>query len=369
MGLFDFAFKSNADCGNSELPAIFPLSLRSDTFIKSDILHTYTKILTDVMERSHGIPEKQEPLLWDSCLQNESSEGLVTLLARAMSLKQDLYLVWKRATGILRKATPEEETQIRADYKAKGESKVGVFISFKNYMKTDMLEIYSSFEYCVLGSLNKTLNISKAVQIKINDLRASVSLNDSQIARDQARSIAKALGDGKDVMLDAKDLIDTSKPDTSSTEKAIGFLDAKRAFLLCLPISYISGLQTPGIGSTGEADMRAVERGLRQYFVSICRPVVNALFGVDLEFKSQDFREVTTGLEVLKTFDLVSDTLLSQESKQNIIARVFGLDPDKEQKVLKAEAAAAEAEANANPPANPNPNPNDNPKPPDQTVQ
>lgn len=332
---FSFLSKSSKQLGDSEIAEIFPFTLKQDIFNRADILATYTKILTDTVERTHGITKKVEPLLWDSCVQSEVSEGLVTMLAQAMTDKSDLFLVYSNSVGILRKATHEEQQKIRADYEKDGESTEGVYISFKHYRRTDMLTIYSNLEYCVLASLNKTLNISKAVQIKINDLRASVSLNDSEIARSQARSIAQALGNGSDVMIDSEDTIETATPDTSSTEKAISFLDAKRAYILGLPIAYVSGLQTPGIGSTGEADMRATERGLKQYFVSIIQPVLKEIFKIETEFKSQDFRQMTTALEVLKTFDLVSDENMSRDAKREIIARVFDLDFEKEEKLLE----------------------------------
>jgi hypothetical protein len=345
MNIFSWAFKTNAELGNAEIPAIFPLALKSDIFVKADILNTYSKILTDVAERLHGLSEEQEPLLWDSCVQSSANEGLITLLATAMAAKSELFIVYVPSSQIVRKATREEEEKIRKEYKEKAESKTGVYVSFKGYRRTDMLEIYSSFEYCVLASLNKTLNVAKSVQFKINDLRSSVSLNDSGVAREQAKSIAEAMRNGNDVLLDAKDSVESATPDTSPTEKAITFLDGKRAFVLGLPLSYVVGEQTPGIGSTGEADMRAVERGLRQYFVSIIRPVLEAVFKVEVEFKSQDFRQMTTALEVLKTFDLVSDDNLSRQSKQEIVARVFDLDPDKEEKQLEADAKEAEKEA------------------------
>jgi hypothetical protein len=337
---FNFAFRATAETCDSELPEIFPLALRCDVFTKADILQTYTKILADTLERTHGLSEDLSPLLWDSCVQTDAAEGLVTLLANAMSAQTELFLVYKPSVKVLRKADRQEEARIRQDYKQNGESAVGVFLSFKGYTRTEMLLIYSAFEYCVLGSLNKTLNVAKAVQLKINELRSSTALVDSEIAINQGKAIARALSNGRDVMIDAKDSIDTAKPDTSSTEKAIGFLDAKRAYILGLPLSYISGLQTGGIGSTGEADMRAVERGLKQYFVSIVRPVLKALFGVQTEFKSQDFREMNTALEVLKTFDLVSDENLSKEAKQEILARVFDLDPEEELKNLEAQDEA-----------------------------
>lgn len=338
MGLFDFAFKQR-EYSNSELPEIFPLRLRKEDFILSDIRTTYQKILTDVVERSHGVPEEIEPLFWDNCLQSEANAGLVSLLADAMTAKKDLFIVYVKSVGVLRKATSDEERQIREDYKKAGKSDKGVFVSFKSYKRTEMLEIYSAFEYCVLSSLNKTLNISKAVQIKINDLRASVSNSDANVATEQARSIARALTSGNDILIDKLDEISSANPDTSSTEKAIVFLDAKRAFILGLPLAYVSGEQTPGIGSTGEADARAVERGLKQFFVSIVRPVVKALFDVELEWRSQDFRQMTTALEVLKTFELTSDNYLSQDSKRDITARVFDVDPEAESEKLEAEEA------------------------------
>lgn len=339
MKLFGFLNKSPSD-SSSALPDIYPLSVDSALFIKSDVEATYTKILTDTLERTHGIPKDIVPLLWDNCVQNETQYGLVSLLVTAMVEQKDLFIVYKSSVKVLRKADSDEQTTIKKDYETKGTSPLGVFISFRKYRRTDMLRIYSALEYSILTSLHKTVNISKAVQIKVDSLRASVSLADSGVAEAQARSIAEALKAGKDVYLDAKDTITTSTPDVTPTEKAIGFLDAKRAFYLDLPIAYISGLQTTGLSSTGEADTKAIERGLKQYYFAIIDPVLTALFDIDTEFKSQDFRQMSSSLEALKTFELVSDTILSLQSKRDILARMFDIDPEDERAALKKEATA-----------------------------
>ncbi len=351
MGLFDWAFKNTSEAEGNEIKEIFPLALVKKLFVEADILQTYCKILTDVAQRSHGLKEEQEKLLWDSCVQTNTNEGLITLLAEAMTKQSELFIVFVSSVGVIRKATNEEERTIREDYKVKGESAKGVFISFKTYQRTTMLKIYSEFEYCVLASLNKTVNIAKAVQFKIADLRKSVSLVDSNVATAQARSIAKAMQNGNDVLLDAADEVTTATPDTAPTEKAIGFLDAKRAFILSLPLAYVVGEQTGGLGSTGEADTKAIERGLLQYFVSIIRPVFKAVFKVEVTFKTEDFRQVTSGLEALKTFTLTKgEGLISEESMQDISARMFNLDPEAEKKKLEKEAKEAEAELANNPP-------------------
>lgn len=324
---------------SQELPNIFPFRYEAGNFARADISATYTKILTDTLERTHGLSRKQVFLLADNCVQSEATHGVVTLLVRAMVDETDLFLVYKKDVNVVRVATAEESSKIRQDYVKQGSSEAGVYISFRNYRRTQMLKIYADLEYCILASLHKNVNLAKAIQIKMHQLRGSVALADASVAIAQAKAMAQALGAGSDIFLDGEDSIVTATPNIEPTEKAISFLDSKRAFYLDLPISYISGTQTPGIGSTGEADMRAVERGLKQYFFSIIHPVLFALFGVDTTFESQDFRQISTALETLKAFDLVSEDNLSRESKQSIVAQMFGLDLKEEQKRIEKEEA------------------------------
>ncbi len=326
MSLSSFFGFTALTVSDSELPEIFPLPLKLKDFVDADVVTVYSKILTDCIDRTQGIPEDVAPLLWDNFLQNESSYGLISHLACAMATKSDLFLVYIPALKVLRLAEPEEEIRIEDDYAVRGQSSVGVFVSFKNYKKTDMVKIYSNMEYCVVASLNKMMNLSKAIQFKMNDMRGGVSLTDSSVATNQAKAIAKGLSNGRDVIVDAKDEVITGTPDISSIKESIMFLDAKRSFYYGMPLSYINGEQTAGIGSTGEADMRAVERGLKQYFISIVNPVLEALFGISVTFKSNDFRQIGSALEALKSFELVSDDLMSREDKQLIIAKLFDLD-------------------------------------------
>lgn len=334
-----------ASSGGCDVPLVYTMNLTASEFIKADVLATYRRILTDTCERTHGIRDEQWRLLWDSCVQSDSSLGLVSLLAQAMAMKAEIFVVYIPSVQIVRLATQDEQRQIIADYKSKGSSKLGVWISFKNYARTDLLNLFSEMEFCVVSSLFKTVNLAKAVQFKMNEMRSSVSLADSSVTIQQAQAIATALRTGKDVLLDSKDEITTSTPDVAPTEKAIAFLDAKRAFHLSLPMAYISGQQSAGIGSTGDADARAVDRGLKQYFASIIQPVFEAVFGVDVEFRPEDTRQIESGLEVIKAFELVSDQYLSAETKREIVARAFDVDPEEETKRLDAEAAEREAAA------------------------
>lgn len=367
MNLFS-NWLSKSTSSDASVEGIFNLLIKSPDFIRADVLAIYTKILTDTAERTSGLKENEQDLLWDSCVQTKAKSGLISLLAKAMTDKSDLFLVLKKIgsdTMVLREADVREQSAIRKDYEKNAESKLGVYISFKDYQRTDMLKIFSGFEYCTLASLNKSLNVAKSIQFKFNDMRQSVSSIDKAPAIEQARSMSKAMSEGNDVMMDSKDIIDTAKPDTTAAEKSSEWITHRKAEILAMPFSYIDSEQTAGMGSTGEQDTRAVERGLKQYFVSIIKPTYKAVFkkeDSDIAFKTQDFRNVTTANETLKTFSLSDDELLSKQTKQDITARMYEVDPEEEKKRIEEEKAQREKDAAKNAATLPNPNDPSNPQ-------
>jgi hypothetical protein len=310
----------------TELENIFPLEMQKTDFIRIDATNIYSKILTDTFERTHGISNDTQPLLFDNCHMSDSKEGLITMLAKAMVDKKDLFIVYDRAVKIIRKATGEEQSQIRADYEAQGQSSVGSFISFKNYDRSDMVLLFSALEYATTSALNKDINVSNAIQFKMKDLRGSTALVDKAEVEAQAKTIAKSLGNGKDVLLDKDDMIETSNPDLTSVKEAINFINQKRSFYLGLPESYISGILAGGLGDSGEADTKAIERGLKNYFFAIIKPVCKAIFDIEVEYKSQDFRMIDKALNALQSFSLADDDLLSREQKQLIINKLFDIE-------------------------------------------
>lgn len=324
MAWFDWTSRSSTS--NTELPDIFPIPITERDFVSIDVENIYARILTDALERTQGIPTEAQNLLWDNCLASEKQEGLVTLVAKAMVMKQDLFLIFDRATKVIRKATQPEEQRIRDDYKARGESQLGVYITFKNYTRTDMVKFYSQLEYCAIGGLWKQSNISKAIQLKLTDLRGSVSLTDSADVKTQAVALANGLAQGKDVMLDAKDILETAKPDMTALTSTMDFIAQKRSFYLGMPATYLTGEQSKGLGDSGKGDSKATERGLKAYYFSVAKPVVEGIFKIKTTFKSEDSEGLSTALETLKTMDITSDEYLSRDNKTLVVNKAFGLD-------------------------------------------
>lgn len=321
-----FGWSSKEGNGSAYLPDSFPLGMIQNDFVRTEIVNIYTKILTDVVERTQGIPDDKVQFLWDNCVQSESPEGLVTLLACAMAEKKELCLIFKN--DVLRRADGQEAQQIKADYQKSGKSALGVFVSFARYVRSDMIKLYSAMEYCTVAALNKQMNLSKATQFKISDLRASVSLADSADAKTQASVMADALSKGKDIIMDAKDVLELLKPDLTAVKESILFLDSKRCFYLGMPLSYINGELPKGLGDTGEADAKGIERGLKSYYHSIFKPVFEAVFEGKTTFKSQDFRQIDSALNALKVFELVSDEFISKDNKLLIVNKLLDVESE-----------------------------------------
>lgn len=312
----------------SELIEIFPFGHNQSDFVINDIQTIYSRILKDVFERTQGIPNEQIPLIWDNVVGSEFPDGLVTLLAKAMVKKNKLCIVFRKDLNIIRQANPAEEAEILKGYKESGQSELGIFVNFANFKVTDMMKIYSELEYISIASLHKSMNLSKSIQLKFSDLRSSTGLTDSADVILQAQAIATGMNKGLDIAIDAKDVIETARPDLTATQSTMAFISQKQSFYLGVPSSYITGLGTQTMGDSGQGDAKAVERGLKNYYFSIVKPVVEKLFEIKTSFKTEDYNGLSTSLEALKTFAIVGNELISLENQISIINKLFNIDTE-----------------------------------------
>jgi len=320
-----FSFATQISENFASLPALYELGITCEFFVKNDVTHLYKKILTDVIRRTWGLGPDEMRSMWDNCLKSNANKGLVSLLAESMFMKSDLFLVYQM--GVIRKATPEERTQIEADYKKQAQSSVGIYISFTDYTLTDMLRTYSHMEYSVLGSLNKKMNVSNAIQFKMSEMRGSTGATDKEQIKAQAKSMCDALAEGKNILMDGADEVATATVEMETTKESILFLDGKRSFMTGMPLSYINGQLTTGIGSTGQADAKAIDRGLEYYFISIIQPVCKALFNKEVQYKVEDTSNLASALEAIKTFELLQGTdILSVDEQKAIVRKLFNLE-------------------------------------------
>lgn len=320
MSFFSFLGIGSSD---TTLPDLFPIPIAEKIFVQIDVQNIYTRILTDVMERTQGLPEDKQKLLWDSCTKDQSTDGVITMLAKAMTDQKELFIVFKN--DVVREANQEEREQIKADYEARAESKVGVYVTFKKYAKSDMIKFYSALEYCSVGGLYKQQNLSHAIQIRVAQLRASLGNADSERAIIDAKAIAEGLKSGRSVMTDKDDVIETARPDLTAIEKTMEFIEKQKSFYLGLPASWVSGQLKAALGDTGQADAKAIDRGLKPYFFSVMKPVIDSLFGLSVEFKPEDNENIGVANDTLTTFEATSDGFVSAENKTKILNKLYSL--------------------------------------------
>lgn len=312
-----------SDCSINE---IFPFPISEMTYVKDDVRTILKRIITDTIERSQGISDKALKTLNDKVV-GVNTDGLISILVDAIYNKSEVVIFYDRSIDVLKIADSKQAAKIREDYKkVGGESPDGIILNFKNFDMVNMLKVYSAIEYNSICSLFKVVNLSRALQVKISKMRESVALKDSKKFIEDARAIAIALSKGQGVVVDKEDEITVPQVDFAPTEKALKFCATKKAEITGMPSSYITGLQSDGLSSTGEGDDKAIEKGLRYYFFLIIKPVFKELFGDDLKFRSNNKEAVMASLEALKVFELIdNESLITLVEKRGVIENLLEL--------------------------------------------
>lgn len=301
----------------------FQLAICKDDYVRMSLVLLFERIFTDTLPFTRGLSEKHIMVLHDTAAYPKTNKGLFALVARALVSKSDLFLVYMPALDVLRVATLEERNKIITDYNAMGKSPNALAVSFSDYWRAELLNAYAALEYSTMKHTNALLGLSEALIIKIDGARKSVALSDASIAKAQGKTVADALRKGNAVMLDSNDLVELPTVDVSTVDASFTFLSKKKAEIIGLPLSYLTGEQTAGLNADGSADSKAIEKGLESIFDSILKPIYEKLFTVTVEFQSKDRSQAQSALETLEVFDRTSDDILSKDDKKSIVSSMF----------------------------------------------
>lgn len=311
---------SGSESTETTLLAPFKISLDRETFciIKTETL--FKKMLNRVYSRTEGATDEDKiQSLFDSNEQSSASKGLISLLACAMVNRKRMAIVYD--AGVVREAKPEEKDQIEFDYKKSAKSSKGILVDFKNYWLADLMIAYMSIIYDILTSMNTQVGLAKALQIKISALRGTVSAMGKDDPIVQAKAINEALTQGRSVLLDKNDIIETLKIDSGSTEAAVKFVCSLIAAELGVSLSFVTGELTTGMSATGEADANADEYGFQDMFNSIFKPSCDRLYNWNLQFMTDDWRWFSAMADKLILVE--NSSLLSDEQKAAFAMRLI----------------------------------------------
>jgi len=317
---FGGLFRSSSEETEIRLEAPFCMKISKTEFCKIKTELLYKKILNRVYSRTEGAKgDDKINSLFDSMERSGAPRGLISLLACAMTNKKEMGIIYR--DGVVREANYDEKKIIEEDYKKFAKSSKGVLVDFRKYDLTDLMFAYMAIIYDILTSLNTQVGLAKALQIKISNLRGTVSAVGKDEPIEQAKKINESLKTGRSVLLDAKDTVETLKIDAGSIESAIKFVCALIASELGVSLSFITGELTTGMSATGEADANADEYGFQDFFNSIFKPVCDKLYNWDLRFISDDWRYFSAMIGSLIAVE--NSSLLSEEQKKAFADRLM----------------------------------------------
>ena len=137
----------------------------------------------------------------------------------------------------------------------------------------------------------------------------------SDDAKRQANEINDALKSGDSVLLAKADEIIQTAINSESTSKAIEIFNTALASDLGLSLSFVSGALTSGMSATGDADINYEDTGIKDFWVTIWKPICIKLYGKDgVKYKTDRWRYLEAKLKSLVYIE--SSLLFTDEQKQ-----------------------------------------------------
>ena len=306
-----------------DLTAPFKLVMTEGNFVSTETKELFKNLLIECYNKSTGLKEKHASAMWDNFdrLNDKTTAGFIGLIAEAMTEKTIVYIVYDNTTGVIRKATSQEQAEIRKDYKEKAKSSIGIMANFTKYDKADIIKLYYTLLYNVVDGLNVSINVMKAIKYLADKLREKISKASSEDIIKQAKEIVQNLTEGKPVLLDANDKLESTTIDVKPVESAVDFICGRIAGEMRVSLSYVNGKMTSGISSTGEADEQANERGIEIIFNSIFKPCADSLFNANIKFVSDNYHRLKAYSSILPTIE--SSDIIEEQQKEEFVKEMF----------------------------------------------
>ena len=131
----------------------------------------------------------------------------------------------------------------------------------------------------------------------------------------QANQINDALKAGNSILLSKMDEVIQTAINSESTAKAIEIFNTALASDLGLSLSFVSGALTSGMSATGDADINYEDTGIKDFWVTIWKPVCLKLYGAkNVKYKTDRWRFLEAKLKSLVYIE--SSLLFTDEQKK-----------------------------------------------------
>uniref|UniRef100_A0AAU8AXF2 Portal protein n=1 Tax=Dulem virus 29 TaxID=3145747 RepID=A0AAU8AXF2_9CAUD len=324
MGFPKFWNNGKNDIIFCAIPRPYVMQMLFDDFVNVKAANIFSNILFECFNKSKGLGEKEAAAIFDNfnTYNANATKGLISLISWAMVHRTQVYIVYDKTTGVIRKANGEETSKISQDYQRQDFSDTGVMFNFNCYDKVKLIKLYLGLLYGTLEAMNTQVGISKAVKFKAKDLRITQSNESNSEFVEQAKEIVEGLSRGSSVLIDKDDELEVSEIDVKPIQEATDFYTKLMAGELRVSTSFIDGIILSGMNSTGEADLEANEAGIKIFFNSIFKPACKGLFGVDVDFVTDNYRRVAAMAKNLPYIE--SSTAVTDEQLEGYVNYMFG---------------------------------------------
>lgn len=323
-----FSFNKNATAEATVTPDLirpYNLSIAEQKFIQTMTILLFERILKRCYHKTAGISERNDDNIAQSVFLSSEygaqKNGTIPLVARAITNRRKIYLVYSEKASLVHEASMDERNLLDKQYKDNnnaiaelGDGRRGMVLDFTQYDIALIVKCYMSLIYAVMDSANTQVNLSRSIQIKISKLRDNISVLTSDDAIKQVNNINDALKNGNGVLVDVLDMIEQTKIDSSSITAALEMFYKGLASVLGLSMSFVSGVLTSGMSATGDADINYEDAGIKDYWTSIWRPIMLKLYGEkNVKYRTDRWR--TIGQKLQNLILIENSTLISDEQK------------------------------------------------------
>lgn len=312
---------------SSDLVAPWCLDLCRVEFVELKIFSLMQKVFTDCYRYSTKIKnDDKERSLFDSLIYATPQYGLISRLAWMIANQKKMYLVYDH--GIIRQATFEEQEKIDKDYATGMTFKYGIILDFTKYAIGKLLAHYFHQIYTIEQANNNSISLGGSLQYKVKDFRAKIGFveSGSDEIKGQAAQVTRYARDGKPVIIDKEDSLEQT-----DASRNVTVADSSRdrcyrelAAALGTTVSYITGEDeiTTGSGASYERLDARAEDMIKNFWITVFQPVVEALLQEKIDFISQKWMTIKENLGSITMIEGIES--IPNDIKASVIKKLIG---------------------------------------------
>jgi hypothetical protein len=183
-----------------------------------------------------------------------------------------------------------------------------------------LLSYYAGTIYNTYRSIENKIQVSNAIVVIFKQLSDKISYVERESLRKQLQEFRKAVESGGIAYLDSAKL-QYGIADVGNETKVQEANKENIANALNLPLNFLFGTTTQGLGTRHEEDSLSLDRTMRKNFVSLWQPIVEKLFHIKISYAIDKYRLSETHKSFLDWVE--TSGMIDEQSKKEITANIL----------------------------------------------